>query len=267
MKNPIKISVLFLFMFVVITSCKKDTKSATTTSTSTTTTPTTPAGSTGTLKIRFNNVVNTDSLVFNKKYVNPNGDTFSVTKFNYYISNVVLTKDDNSQVTLNVYQIVKQSDDTSRTVKLSGVPTGSYKSLKFMLGVDSSKNCSGPHTGGLDFVYAQDMFWSWNQGYIFLKLEGTSPVSTISIIEYHIGGYMGAYKAQRSFDLSFNSATANVSGNTSPTVNLVVNVNELFKNPNMISFATDPSIVSPGPKTKIIADNYADMISFGSVKN
>jgi hypothetical protein len=202
--------------------------------------------------------------------VNALGDTFTISKFNYFISNIVITKNDNSTyVEPNSYHLVKHSNAASTILTLANVPVGSYKSLSFMLGIDSTRNVSGAQTGDLDPVTASDMYWSWNTGYIFVKLEGTSPKSGASdkSLTFHIGGGGGVNKAQRNFNLSFGSVTANVTTATVPLVHLSVDASELFKTPNTIDFSTSYSQMSSGPSAKKYADNYADMIKFEHVHN
>jgi hypothetical protein len=225
---------------------------------------------TGTVKLEFKNKVDTAALVFGKNYVNAKGDTFKVSKFNYYISNIRLVKSDNSVYSeTNSYHMVKNSSPSSCIINLSGVPPGAYTSISFMLGVDSARNVSGAQSGDLDPAVASDMYWSWNSGYIFLKMEGTSPKSgeVSKNLEYHIGGYGGVNKTQRSFTFSFGSTAANVSTSATPVLELGVNLNELFVSPNLIDVSTRHTIVSAGPNAKLMADNYADMISLMKIRN
>lgn len=264
---PIKLSVSILALSFLFSSCKKDEV----TDAPATPVPTpTPTISYGNLKIQFTNFVDDQAFVLGTSFQNPAGEAFTVTKFNYYISNVVLTKSDNSTfVVKDVYRIVKQDDDTSRLITLRNIPSGNYKSIRLMLGIDSASNNSGAHSGGLDFDYASDMFWGWNQGYIFLKLEGSASSSTLTNnrIEYHIGGYGGVNKTQKNYELSFGSSQAQVTTSTTPLVSLKVNVNEIFKTPVSLSFATKPQQTSLGAGAKMIADNYADMISLDKIVN
>lgn len=263
MKTSFRLLALSSLLIVAFESCKKDTVTETPD-------PAPTPTETGNLVVEFKNTVDLAPLVYGQKYLNPSGDTFKVSKFNYYISNIVLTREDNSVYTqTDSYRIIQQAAPSSMVVQVANVPVGNYKSIKLMLGVDSAKNNSGAHTGGLDFNYASDMFWGWNTGYIFLKLEGTAPTSTLSngYFEYHIGGYGGVNKTQRTFDLGLTGTTANVTTSKTPTINLITDVNELFKNPTVISFSTLPSVVSAGANAKKIADNYADMIRFEKVQN
>lgn len=261
MKAP---KILLLVPMLLALSCKKDTKTTTSEDP-----PTTTTGQTGSLKIELMNMVDTSALVFGTKYLNANGDTFTVSKFNYYISNIVLTKNDNSTVSeSNSYHLIRHSSGVN-TISFGSLPEGTYKSIKFMLGVDSARNVSGAQTGDLDPAKATDMFWSWNSGYIFVKLEGNSPQSgdLTKSITYHIGGYGGANKTQRNFNFDLSATPVTVGSASTPTVRLTVDASEMFKNPTKISFATTFNQTSPGTSARILADNYADMIRFKYVKN
>jgi hypothetical protein len=270
---PIVLSGLFLFW-----ACKKDKKvtdpvtndppPASQPTPSTVPTPT--AGPTGSLKLEFRNVVDDQPLALGGSYTNPAGETYTISKFKYYISNIVLTTNTNTEVEVkNLYQIVDQADDTSRTVVLRNIPPGNYRAIRFLLGVDSTRNRSGAQTGGLDVVYAQDMYWSWSQGYIFLKLEGASPSSTLSSkgIEYHMGGFGGVNKAQRPFSYEFAGQVAEVSALRTPTLVMKTEVNEMFKTPSLVSFATTPVVIAAGTRARQLADNYADMITLLEIRN
>lgn len=264
-KYHLSLITLTLLLGSVFLSCKKDPVSETPEPS-----PQPVPVEQGTLVLEFRNTVDTALLVYGKNYVNLNGDTFKVSKFNYYISNIVLTKEDNSVfVQPDSYRIIQQADPTSMKVQVSGVPVGNYKSIQLMLGVDSAKNNSGAHTGGLDFTYATDMFWGWNTGYIFLKLEGTAPTSTISsdFFEYHIGGFGGVNKTQRTFNLNVGATQAKVATAATPTVHLKTDLNEFFTSPATILFSSMRTVVSPGLNAKKVADNYADMIKVERVQN
>lgn len=261
MKNTVKL--LPILLLTGLLACKKDKK------TEPEPTPL-PTAETGSLKFNFENMVDTNALVFGAKYVNAMGDTFQVSKFNYYISHIVVTKTDNSTFAEpNSFHLVRHSSPATSVITLANVPAGSYKSVSFLIGVDSTNNVSGPQAADLDPVIASDMFWTWNSGYIFVKLEGTSPKSADpgKNLTFHIGGGGGANKAQRNVSLSFGTSTADVSAAVTPLVHLAVDAGELFKTPNSINFATDYFQMAPGANAKKYADNYADMIHFEHVHN
>jgi len=69
------------------------------------------------------------------------------------------------------------------------------------------------------------MFWTWNSGYIFFKLEGNSPVSTQpnGKIEYHIGGFQSPTSAIRKYTGQLTGPDKWVLGN-GQTISFDINV-------------------------------------------
>lgn len=261
MKNIIKfIPVILLTAFI---SCKKDTKDP-----EPTPEPTPAAPTSGTLKLEFEHMFDTVEFNLNQGYKTNNGDSVKFNILKYYISNVVITKDDNTTfVESNSYHLIDASNLSSTILSIANVPVGSYKGLSFTLGVDSARNNSGAQTGDLD--PAKGMFWTWSSGYIMFKLEGTSPQSgsATKALTYHVGGFGGANKVQRNFNFNFASTTSNVTGSNNPFIHLSVDIKEFFKNPTTINVATQYFLMSAGANAKMYADNYADMISFEHVHN
>jgi len=255
---------LFVALLLICGACKKDTKA---------TTEPAPV-TTGTLKLKFDNNVDGQPLQFYTNYVNLKGDTFQVTQFKYYISNIVFTRADNTiYAEPNSYHLIRHSDTSSTWVTVGNIPPGTYKSVSLMLGIDSVRNVSGAQTGALDVAASGDMYWDWATGYVFFKLEGLSPQSgdPQHRLTYHLGGGAGPYKSQRTFNIGFNGALASVAVNgAAPIIKLSVNVNEFFKTPNLVDVSqpgyydrTTPN----SPYNKYFADNYADMISFENIRN
>lgn len=249
-----------LLMAVIFTGCKKDPEPTPAT--------TTTGSSTGSLKIHFEGMVDTNALVLNtQNYVNANGDTFKVSTFKYYISNIALIKSDSSVLVLPVSHHLIDHSLSTTDITLSNIPVGNYKGLRFMIGVDSTNNVSGAQAGDLD--PGKGMFWSWTSGYIMAKLEGTSPQSTATgnTIMFHTGGFSGANSVLRTAQPSFGTSTANVSASVTPEIHIAANVAEWFVNPNLIKFGITNVVHMPGATAKSIADNYVDMFSVEHIHN
>lgn len=222
----------------------------------------------GDVSLKFDNMAGTQDLTLGSgSYTNAHGDAFTVSLFNYYISNVKLKRADGTYFTEpNSYHLVKETDAASTTIKLTEVPEGEYTAVQFLIGVDSARNVSGAQTGALD--PANGMFWSWNSGYIMAKVEGTSPQSTQATqdIIFHVGGFSGANNALRTVTLPLNTR-AKVSADVDPVVTLKADVLAWFAAPNVIDFATTNVIHMPGTEAKSLADNYVSMFSVKSVTN
>ena len=107
------------------------------------------------LTVEFDNIVGAADLQLGTgSYINGSGETFTVSKLKYYISNLVLTKTDGTVYVVpqdESYFLVDESDVDSHEATLS-VPEGEYKTLSFIIGVDSVRSTMdiSQRTGVLD---------------------------------------------------------------------------------------------------------------------
>jgi hypothetical protein len=108
------------------------------------------------------------------------------------------------------------------------------------------------------------MFWTWNTGYIFAKLEGRSPSSPAPFqgITHHIGGFRTVDNAMRFVRLS---VPVDVGRTTELEVN--ADIQQWFDGVHTISIAENPALMSPGGPALKIADNYATMFTVSKVVN
>lgn len=260
MKSTIKFIYLALIS-ILLTNCKKDLIEPSE--------PLKTQPSSGSISLNFETVVGDSALILSTKtYTNQAGNTFNVTKLKYYISNIKLIKQDNSTWSENYsYHIVDHSNSNTTGFIITGVPFDTYKGIEFMIGVDSTHNVSGSQTGALDPT--NDLYWSWNQGYIFAKLEGTSPQSTAtgSKIMYHVGGYSGANNAIKIISPSFNGETANVSANVTPEIHVKNELLNWLDTPNQMDFSSVNVIMMPGANSKKVADNYSAAFTIEHIHN
>lgn len=236
-----------------------------------------------TVSLEFDNRVGDQKLVLGTPaYKNAAGETFALTTFNYFISNVSLKNENGTVVKFpNQYFLVRQTDTQSLVAALSNVPAGNYTELSFMVGVDSLKSVggAGERIGVLDPTsYGTDgMYWSWNSGYIFAKIEGTSSAVPTSVspgqaFALHVGGYGGGWNGGAKTVNNLRTVTlpltnsATVRGDISPDIHLFVDAKKIFDGPTKISLATTNSIHSPAAATPI-ADNYKTMFQVDHVHN
>lgn len=234
----------------------------------------TPPG--GKLKVEFDNVVGNKNLVLNSvTYQNAHNEDFTVTKLDYFISNIKLTKADGSVYTVpqdSSYFLIKESVKESQIITLNNVPHGDYKGIEFMVGVDSLRNTAPveQRKGVLDPAGSMEdgMYWAWNSGYIFMKLEGTSPVGNPvnNKFYYHIGLFGGytepTVNNTRLVKLSFGALTAPVSDSKSPEVHLLADVLKVFNGTTQLSIKANNSIMGGQQElSQKVANNYATMFS------
>ncbi|WP_216689378.1 MbnP family protein [Hymenobacter siberiensis] len=211
-----------------------------------------------TVSLEFEQTVGADLLVLDTKtYTTLAGDQFRISIFRQYISNIVFTKTDGSTYAVpDSYYLLDAAKPDSRHLTLTGVPAGDYKGITFTIGVDSVHNVSGVQKGALD--PNNNMFWTWNSGYIFTKLEGYSAQSTTSALTFHIGGFKAPNNTIRTVSPAFPSGmTLLVRADHSPEIHLNVDLLKLFSGPSTIRFATLSDVQSPGSNAVKVANNYA----------
>lgn len=238
-----------------------------------------------TLTLSFANQVGNQALTLGSgNYKNASSESFTITTFNYYISNISLKKADGTIYTVpqdSSYFLIRETNAASKKVVLRGIPAGEYTELKFMIGVDSLRNTMdmSRRKGVLDPGDAthdgDGMYWSWNSGYIFLKLEGTSPQVAADAagnqkFRYHIGGF-GGYNAKtfnnlRTVTLPLGSVAAKVGAAQQPTIEVVADIAKIFDGTQKISLAQYPTVMFAEFSTTVSA-NYASMFSVVSVKD
>ncbi|WP_276133481.1 MbnP family protein [Polluticoccus soli] len=211
--------------------------------------------------INFVNFAGNDSLKLNTTtYTNSANEQFTVSIFNYYISNVrLIAATGNDYVEKESYHLVKEGINGSRHFHLEDVPQGDYKAISFVIGVDSAKNVSGAQAGALDA--SNGMFWDWNTGYIMAKMEGSSNASTTSTktFKYHTGGFKGENNVLRTVQLDF-PVPISVKGEMSGDVAIKADLLKWF-GPETISIATVNTVMMPGADAVKLANNYSKMFS------
>jgi hypothetical protein len=223
----------------------------------------------GTLRLTIDSQVNGVAADFGIDYTNSHGDTFQITKLNYYLSNFIFIKADGSEYKVpkdSCYFLVSQDNAESHNLVFRNVPSGEYKAVKFTLGIDSLKSVSNVNSfvGVLDPAHgAQDMYWGWNEGYIFFKLEGTSPQIPTDIngnhpFAYHVGGFGIGINNLKKYNLPFGAQTLAVGPTYAHILHVVADVGEVFKTPNTVSIFQLPNTAFDS-LSLIVSANYADM--------
>ena len=237
----------FFATLLSLTSCSKDETSSSST--------------TGSMTLEFEAMANGNKLALNTAYTNTsNTETISFSLFQYYVSNIVLTKKDGTKFTLpknESYFLVKHDGSANPEITLKNIPVGDYNAVTFSVGVDSATNLSDPTTLPTALDPANGMHWSWAQGYVFLKAEGK--VNTSTDFKYH----MGLNSNLKTITLTSSSEVATVRTNITPNIHLGADAMKLFKN---ISVVTTPTAMS-GTKLTAPSNNIPSMFTLEHIHN
>jgi hypothetical protein len=204
------------------------------------------------LVLVFENRMGKETIALGKTITTVLGETITIEKFKYYISHFSVTDNKGVRIDLPVqYFLVDENNPESKKITLS-IPDIPISKIRFLLGVDSSKNVSGVQTGVLDPL--NGMFWTWNTGYIMAKLEGTAEglASAGHRFTHDIGGYKTGQNAARMIELSVPE---------SDEIHIIADLNKWFNGKMAVRITDVPVCHSPGTLAMKIADNYATMFS------
>ncbi|RFS26742.1 hypothetical protein DVR12_02860 [Chitinophaga silvatica] len=236
-----------------------------------------------TLSIQFDNIVGDKNLQLGTgTYTNAVGEQFKVDFLKYYITNIKVKNSNGVEYTVpkdSSYFLVNEADGASQFVKVR-VPEGDYTSLTFILGVDSLTSVMDvkKRTGVLDPSGGMDegMYWEWNMGYIFFKMEGTSNVAPADPsgqhkFRYHIGGF-GGYNAPTINNIKTITVDLTTAGiakarvGREANIHLMVDILKMFNGKTNVSIATYPTVMF-ADFSATIADNYSKMFTHDHTEN
>ena len=189
------------------------------------------------------------------------GDTIRISQFRMLVGHIKLWAQPSNLTEAptrfdSTYHLIDAEDPQLLTIPLSGLKQGIYD-LGFCIGVDSTLSKQGVQLGALDPT--NGMFWAWNTGYIFIKVEGTSSASTARkhLFRYHLAGAEGPNKALHQILLRGHQ---NQLEQTKETQTITVDIAlDQWLNPALIK--QSPTIMEVGPKGAAIARQFAHSIS------
>lgn len=177
------------------------------------------------------------------------GQVHHLSELKYVISNIRLIKEDGIEIPYYVNNldkgatVIDQAKQASLDYVLTNIPSGSYKQLKFGLGVKQELNTIDQvrfpmfyaSTGAND----TKMMWEWGTGYRFTKLEGyyevdhkSMSIHTGSTVAGKEGAYTQGVDAYR--DITLDLETHAIVGQRIPKITITADFNQLLSGKNNV---------------------------------
>jgi len=130
-------------------------------------------------------------------------DSLALHTLKFYLSKFIFLK--NGEVVfeeMNSYHLLDLEDDSTLTLKFKEAKSWDFDHLQFNLGIDSLTHISGAMGGDLDPT--KGMFWTWQSGYINVKMEGFSAKCPARnhAFQFHLGGYLAPFQSVQTVQLS-----------------------------------------------------------------
>lgn len=205
-------------------------------------------------KVNFNN----KQLILNNQYIDDKGYKYRFDGFKYFLSNITLVKEDNSEIKLSDLTCVDLDNSSTLTLTIKDFEKANYKKIKFGVGLTPEQNNVLPDdapSGDPRQTYST-LYWGWLK-YIFVKIDGRSDVdgsgSFQNLLIYHIGTdeLYKTVELEKAFEIKEGEST----------ITIALDALKIFQNGvNDIDIADYEQSYTHSDKTNI--KNYNTAISF-----
>src|SRR5271170_955870 len=109
------------------------------------------------------------------RYQTSAGETFSITRVSYLVSDLGLQREDGSWLEFSNSVAWLDYEQNRDSIRLGGIPPGEFLSLRFTVGLSAALNHSNLTNFPAGHPLNPDvngLYWGWQGGYIFMALEG-----------------------------------------------------------------------------------------------
>ena len=229
----------------------------------------------GEVSLTFDNGFNGNDLVLGTTNgANANGESITVTRFNYIVSNFRLVNKDGVEYTFpkdQGYFIINQEEESDE-VALTEIPAGEYTTLKFGIGVDQEKYLQGAEGQGdfLSLAEENNMMWSWQAGYKFLNFEGTFISETVTEptdFKIHMGSHGSSLDNYKEVSLSLPT-NVRVGDGVDSNIHLKIDASKILVGATTSIKLTEKSVIMVDEvKSPQIAVNTSQMFVVDHIHN
>ncbi|GIW35265.1 MbnP family protein [Meiothermus sp.] len=129
------------------------------------------------VELKINLRVGDQPLQFGQTYQTPQGQRYQIELLRFYISEVALVRPDGREVRadgLVLAEFKREAPTQGVSVIKMDVPAGQYRGIRFNVGVPRELNHLDAGTQQMPLGVNSGMYWAWNPGYIFYRLEGVA---------------------------------------------------------------------------------------------
>ena len=171
------------------------------------------------------------------RYQTSAGETFSITRVSYLVSEFALQADDGSWLEISNSVAWLDFEQNRNSIRLENIPPGKFQSLRFSVGLNPSVN----HADIAKFPAAHPLnpnvnglYWGWQGGYIFLAIEGLwrNAAGELSGWAYHFARDTNCTRITLAVPLAITNETR---------LELDFDLAALLNAPHPLSFARDGS--------------------------
>lgn len=194
-----------------------------------------PADNPVDVTLRIYDVFGATPLNLNQKYQTAAGDNVQFSMIRFYLSELALVDTLGREVPVSDHKISLVDFAEAATaqqgyfaVTVQANP-GAYRGVKFCVGVPFDENHKDAATQSAPLGPNSDMFWGWNPGYIFHRIEGQADSTSATVdFVYHIGLDNRKLTVMLASLTGASRTTFNVSASATNTFSMNADYSKLF---------------------------------------
>ncbi len=171
------------------------------------------------------------------RYETAAGETFSITRLSYLVSDCALLRDDGSWLEVTNALGWLDAGQNRNSFQLENLPTEEFHALRFAIGLNTNLNHADPAQFSAEHPLNPNLdglHWSWQGGYIFMAVEGLwrNAAGELDGWSYHLARDTNATRIFVPLSLTITNRAA---------IGIDFDLATLLKGPRPLSFARDGS--------------------------
>lgn len=193
--------------------------------------------------------LNDTALELGKKYyVTESKDSITFETIKFYLSHLQFFQEEELVGTLEKKHLLIDLENPASLV-IPDLPDKKFNKIRFKLGVDSLTSVSGAF--GEDLDPTNGMYWTWQSGYIHVKLEGVADncPARNHAFQFHLGGYQAPFNSIQELELPILDGQK---------IQLEVSLNKFL---SQINLEEQFQVMSPNAQAVEIAEQVSSIFS------
>lgn len=188
------------------------------------------------------------------QFTNANGETLSIERLRYLVSDIVFTTSTNEVLSLDTYNLVDVTNGNNLRFSPTGlIPSGNYSNVSFTFGFNNEDNSENYLDLNSASFNVPDMLGG---GYHYMQLDGKyiDNMSEESGYNYHTIRAVDNPGTNPTFpqDTFFRVNLGAINISDDATFNIEMNIAEWFKNPNLWDLNQLDTVLMPNSTAQIM---------------
>ncbi len=217
------------------------------------------------IELSFLGKYGTEALVLNNAYDYPDSYKLTLNTLSFFISDIRLVDENNTETSIGSTDLIKFTNNHStstsskkETISIGDVPSGTYKKIKFGIGLPADLNAKNP----ADYENSNPLsnteyYWDWRATYIFSAIEGTLDTLQDGTVDVFLTYHSGSDAMYKEVEFDTNII---VNDDATTIINFELDAKKIFITDTVFDLINNP-LTHSTPDDAHIADEIITNLS------